>query len=295
MVFVDLGHASAIMPPPEQIPNERYVPGARMKMFLVSVNMTPKGPEVIVSRAHTEMVRRLFAIEVPEISAASVEIKAIAREAGSRTKIAVFSNQKNIDPVGSCVGQRGTRVQTVISELGGEKIDIVEWSDDPIKFISNSLSPAKILSIKTNQAEKSAIAEVREDQMSLAIGRGGQNVRLAAKLTGWRIDIVAEGQNLEERMKEREALAAAKDGSGTQPATTEAVQPETTPVEGSSSEPETAKAPAPDQSESAPVEVGQSPPEPVEVAKNDSSVPEEKSVHSDVTPSTPEASDSTTK
>ncbi|MBI5404694.1 MAG: transcription termination/antitermination protein NusA [Candidatus Kerfeldbacteria bacterium] len=211
LVFVDLGHASAIMPPPEQVTNERYNPGERIKVYLVSVNTTPKGPEIIVSRSHPEMVRKLFAIEVPEISAGSVEIKAVAREAGSRTKIAVFSSQKNIDPVGSCVGQRGTRVQTVISELGGEKIDIIEWSDDPVKFISNALSPAKILSIKTNLDEQSAIAEVREDQMSLAIGRGGQNVRLAAKLTGWKIDIVGEGQNLEDRMKEREALAAAKD------------------------------------------------------------------------------------
>ncbi len=211
MVFVDLGHASAIMPPPEQISSERYNSGERLKVFLVSVNMTPKGPELVVSRSHPEMVRKLFAIEVPEISAGSVEIRGVAREAGSRTKIAVFSNQKNIDPVGSCVGQRGTRVQTVIGELGGEKIDIIEWSDDPVKFISNALSPAKILSIKTNPEDKSAIAEVREDQMSLAIGRGGQNVRLAAKLSGWKIDIVGEGQNLEDRMKEREALAAAKE------------------------------------------------------------------------------------
>ncbi len=212
LVFVDLGRATAIMPPPEQIGNERYQPGERQKVFLVSVNTTPKGPEIVVSRSHPEMVRKLFAIEVPEISAGSVEIRAIAREAGSRTKIAVFSNQKNIDPVGSCVGQRGTRVQTVINELGGEKIDIIEWSDDPIKFISNALSPAKILSIKTNPDERSAIAEVREDQMSLAIGRNGQNVRLAAKLTGWKIDIVGEGQDLEARMKEREAMAAAKSG-----------------------------------------------------------------------------------
>ncbi len=216
LVFVDLGHAAAIMPPPEQIQSERYQPGQRIKVYLVSVNTTPKGPELIVSRSHPEIVRKLFAIEVPEISAGSVEIKAIAREAGSRTKIAVVSTQKNIDPVGSCVGQRGTRVQTVISELGGEKIDIIEWSDDPVKFISNALSPAKILSIKTNEDEHSAITEVREDQMSLAIGRSGQNVRLAAKLTGWKIDIVGEGQNLEDRMKEREALAAAKE-DGTEP------------------------------------------------------------------------------
>lgn len=212
LVFVDLGHSTAIIPPPEQVSSERYQPGQRIKVYLVSVNTTPKGPEIVISRSHPEMVRKLFAIEVPEISAGSVEIKAIAREAGSRTKIAVFSNQKNIDPVGSCVGQRGTRVQTVIGELGGEKIDIVEWSDDPVKFISNALSPAKILSIKVNPEAQSAIAEVRDDQMSLAIGRNGQNVRLAAKLTGWKIDIVGEGQNLEDRLREREAMAAAKSG-----------------------------------------------------------------------------------
>jgi N utilization substance protein A len=253
LVFVDLGHATSIMPPPEQVASERYQPGQRIKVFLVSVNTTPKGPEIVVSRSHPEMVRKLFAIEVPEISAGSVEIKAIAREAGSRTKTAVFSNQKNIDPVGSCVGQRGTRVQTVIGELGGEKIDIIEWSDDPIKFISNALSPAKILSIKVNPEDKSAIAEVREDQMSLAIGRNGQNVRLAAKLTGWKIDIVGEGQNLEDRRREREAMAAAKEGGTTtagpasEEPSTEATPatsaeapaaPETTPVAEQPAEPE---------------------------------------------------------
>lgn len=265
LVFVDLGHASAIMPPPEQVSSERYNPGERQKVYLVSVNTTPKGPEIVVSRSHPEMVRKLFAIEVPEISAGSVEIKAVAREAGSRTKIAVFSSQKNIDPVGSCVGQRGTRVQTVISELGGEKIDIIEWSDDPIKFISNALSPAKILSIKTNEEEKSAIAEVREDQMSLAIGRGGQNVRLAAKLTGWKIDIVGEGQNLEDRMKEREALAAAKetgeaDGETGKPAEAELVESDSaataetssesaeTPVEAPAAQPDEPVEAAPDES-----------------------------------------------
>jgi N utilization substance protein A len=140
-------------------------------------------------------VRKLFSFEVPEIASGAVEIVAIAREAGSRTKIAVRSIEANIDPVGSCVGQRGTRVQTVISELGGEKIDIIEYADDPVKFIINSLAPAKILSVKTMAEEKIALAEVKEDQLSLAIGRGGQNVRLAARLTGWKIDIVKEGGN----------------------------------------------------------------------------------------------------
>lgn len=192
MVLIDLGHATAIMPPHEQVQREHYRPGDRIKVFLVSVNMTPKGPEVVVSRAHAEMVRNLFTVEVPELQNGSVDIKGIAREAGLRTKIAVWSEQKNIDPVGSLVGQRGTRVQTVISELGGEKIDIIEWSDDPVKYITNALSPAKVISIKLNDEEHSAVAEVKDDQLSLAIGKAGQNVRLAAKLTGWKIDLVGE-------------------------------------------------------------------------------------------------------
>lgn len=193
MVLFDLGHTTAIMPPSEQISREQYVPGTRLKVFILSVNASQKGPEVVISRAHPEMVRKLFSLEVPEVNSGSVEIRAVAREAGSRTKIAVLSHQKNIDPVGSCVGQRGTRVQTIISELGGEKIDIIEWSDDPVKFLSNALSPAKVISIKLDASTHTATAEVRDDQLSLAIGRAGQNVRLAAKLTGWKIDIVGEG------------------------------------------------------------------------------------------------------
>ncbi len=194
VVLVDLGHTTGIMPPQEQIREENYRSGQRMKFYLVSVNATSKGPEIIVSRAHPNMVKKMFTQEVPEIQSGAIEIKAIGREAGSRTKIAVNSNQKNIDPIGSCVGQRGSRVQTIINELGGEKVDIVEYNEDPVKFIINSLSPAKILSVKLNHKEKSALAEVKEDQLSLAIGKGGQNVRLSAKLSGWRIDIVAEGQ-----------------------------------------------------------------------------------------------------
>jgi N utilization substance protein A len=204
MMLVDIGHTTAIMPPAEQVRQERYSPGQRVKIYLVAVNETPKGPEIIVSRAHPEMVKKLFYLEVPEIASGAVEIKAVAREAGSRTKIAVATNQKNIDPVGSCVGQRGSRVQTIISELGGEKIDIVEWDDDPVKFISNALSPAKVLSVKLNEQDKTAIAEVKEDQLSLAIGKGGQNVRLSARLTGWKIDIVGEGQKTRQAPKVEE-------------------------------------------------------------------------------------------
>jgi len=192
MVLVDLGPATALLPPSEQTPRERYVSGQRYKFFVVTVNTTPKGPEIILSRSHVEMVKKLFYLEVPEVGNGSVEIKSIAREAGSRIKIAVATNQKNIDPVGSCVGQRGSRVQTIISEIGGEKIDIVEWDEDPIKFITNALSPAKVLNVKINEEEKIALVEVKEDQLSLAIGKAGQNVRLSAKLTGWRIDIVSD-------------------------------------------------------------------------------------------------------
>jgi len=203
VILVDLGQTTGFMPPGEQIMNERYQPGSRLKVYVVSVNQTTKGPEIIVSRAHPDMVKRLFTLEVPEISAGTVEIKAVAREAGSRTKIAVKSNQKNIDPVGSCVGQRGSRVQTVISELGGEKIDIIEYSEDTVEFITNALSPAKIIHIKLEEENKIAKAEVKEDQLSLAIGKAGQNVRLAARLTGWKIDIVGEGKKVEKKSEEK--------------------------------------------------------------------------------------------
>jgi len=192
LVMFDIGHTMAIMPPSEQLPTEQYRAGARIKVYIVSVNATTKGPEIVVSRTHPEMVKKLFATEVPEIQNNTVEIKAVAREAGFRSKIAVTSLQPNIDPIGSCVGQRGSRVQTVINELGGEKIDIIEWSEDSITFIGNSLSPAKVIAINLDQEQHTALVEVKEDQLSLAIGKSGQNVRLAAKLTGWRIDIVGE-------------------------------------------------------------------------------------------------------
>lgn len=193
MVLVDLGQATAIMPPQEQIPDDHYMPGQRVKIYLISITKTTKGPEITVSRSHPEMVKKLFTFEVPEIANGAIEIKAVAREAGSRSKIAVESKERNIDPVGSCVGQRGTRVQTVISELGGEKIDIIEYDPDPVQYITNALSPAKILRVELDEKERRAKAVVKEDQLSLAIGKTGQNVRLSAKLTGWRIDIMKEG------------------------------------------------------------------------------------------------------
>ncbi|MFA6382601.1 MAG: transcription termination factor NusA [Candidatus Buchananbacteria bacterium] len=192
LVLIDLGRITALLPPEEQIRSESYVPGAHFKLYIISVNTTTKGPEIIVSRAHPEIVRKLFALEIPEIASGVVVIKSISREAGSRSKIAVWTDQENIDPIGSCIGQRGARIQTIISELKGEKVDIIKYSDDPTEFIANALSPAKIIEIKTKAEEKTATAKVAEDQLSLAIGKAGQNVRLAAKLTGWKIDIIAD-------------------------------------------------------------------------------------------------------
>ena len=189
LVLIDLGHVTALMPPEEQIDKEKYTPGARLKFYVKEVTMTTKGPQVIVSRAHPEILRKLFTFEIPEVSNGVVEIKGIAREAGSRSKVAVFTKDENIDPIGSCIGQRGARIQSIINELGGEKVDIIEWNDDLTKLIANSLSPAKISEIKLNEEEKAAYITVKPDQLSLAIGRGGQNVRLAAKLTGWKINI----------------------------------------------------------------------------------------------------------
>ena len=173
----------------DQIPGERYRIGDRLKVYIVKVEMTSKGPMVVLSRSHPSLVKKLFEMEVPEIATGVVEIKAIAREAGSRTKIAVATTQDSVDPIGSCVGQKGTRVGTVISEINGEKIDIIEWSSDPAVLISNALSPAKVVSVEIKEETKESKVIVPNDQLSLAIGRGGQNVRLAARLSGWKIDV----------------------------------------------------------------------------------------------------------
>ncbi|HEY4511755.1 MAG TPA: transcription termination factor NusA [Candidatus Paceibacterota bacterium] len=188
-IFIDLGRATGFLPYEEQIPGERYRQGERIRAYLFAVEDSPKGIMLRLSRSHPKFLEALFKIEAPEISNGSVEVKAIAREAGSRSKIAVASNDPHIDPIGSLVGGRGVRVTTVMSELHGEKIDIIEWSADPQKFIASSLSPAKVLGIEINKEENKAMVKVAEDQQSLAIGKGGQNVRLAAKLTGWKIDI----------------------------------------------------------------------------------------------------------
>ena len=192
-IFFDIGKTLGVLPKEEQIPGEFYRPGQRLKVFIVKVEENPKGPLIFLSRAYPKLVSKLFELEVPEISAGTVTIKSIAREAGSRSKIAVASTMEGVDPIGSMVGQRGTRVMAVINELGGEKIDIIQWSDDPEKYIANSLSPAKALEVKIMPKNK-ALVIVPEDQLSLAIGKEGQNVRLAAKLTGWKIDVRAPGQ-----------------------------------------------------------------------------------------------------
>lgn len=188
-IFVDMGRATGLLPYEEQIPGERFAQGERVRAYLYRVEETPRGVFLRLSRSHPKFLEKLFAQEAPEIANGAVEIKAIAREAGYRSKVAAFSKDDHVDPVGSMVGQRGVRVSTITSELGGEKIDIIEWSPDQKKFIEDALSPAKIMSVTLDEETHEAKVEVAEDQQSLAIGRGGQNVRLAAKLTGWKIDI----------------------------------------------------------------------------------------------------------
>ncbi len=192
-VYVDFNRATGILPVEEQIPGEYFQQGGRIRAYLYSVEDSPRGINLRLSRTHPKFIEKLFSVEAPEIQSGIVEIKSVAREAGARSKIAVHSNDEHIDAVGSCVGQKGTRVNTITSELGGEKIDIIPWSEDPKVFVTNALSPAKVLSIDIDDKEHKATVEVTEDQLSLAIGKGGQNVRLAAKLTGWRIDIKGDG------------------------------------------------------------------------------------------------------
>lgn len=189
-LFIDMGRAVGIIPYEEQIPSEHYKQGERIRAYLYAVEESPKGIMLKLSRSHPKFLEKLFEVEAPEIAQKVVVVKAVAREAGARSKIAVHSVDSHIDPIGSLVGQRGVRVSTVMSELGGEKIDIIEWSENPAKFIEEALSPAKIQSMELIKEENRAIVKVSEDQQSLAIGKGGQNVRLAAKLTGWKIDII---------------------------------------------------------------------------------------------------------
>lgn len=201
-MFIDLGRATGILPYEEQIPGERYRQGERLRAYLYSVEENQRGTFLRMSRSHPDFLKKLFEMEVPELASGAVEIKVVAREAGSRSKIAVVSHDEHIDPVGSLVGQRGVRVATVMGELGGEKIDIIEWSEDSKEFIEEALSPAKVLNVEIDEEEQKATVEVAEDQQSLAIGKGGQNVRLAAKLTGWRIDIHSLGGDTTEEKEE---------------------------------------------------------------------------------------------
>ncbi|MBR2214916.1 MAG: transcription termination/antitermination protein NusA [Selenomonadaceae bacterium] len=205
-VLIDLGKTEAVLAPAEQIPGETYVHGKKIKAYVTEVKKTNKGPQVVLSRTHPNLVRRLFELEVPELQEGVVEIKAVAREPGSRSKIAVYSESPDIDPLGACLGQKGLRVQAVVDELGSEKIDIVKWNPDSAKYIANALSPCAVVSVAVNEAEKVSRVIVPDDKLSLGIGKEGQNARLAAKLTGWKIDIKsvsqAEGEVLSEGMNE---------------------------------------------------------------------------------------------
>lgn len=201
-IFVDLGKIEGVLSVNEQIPGEVYNPGDRIKVVILEVKNTGKGASIMLSRSHPNLVKRLFELEVPEIHDGTIEINSISREAGSRSKIAVFSHDPNVEPIGSCVGNKGNRVKNIIDEINQEKVDIIIYEKNPEKFIANSLGPAKIVKVTANEKEKTAVAVVPDNQLSLAIGKEGQNVRLAAKLTGWKIDIISESQEIERSEEE---------------------------------------------------------------------------------------------
>ncbi|MEE8420600.1 MAG: transcription termination factor NusA [Dehalococcoidales bacterium] len=226
-IFVDLGRTEAILPAAEQVRTERYRVGQRIKVYILQVVRTPKGPRVVVSRSHPNLLRRLFEMEVPEVFSGTVEIKSIAREAGFRSKVAVAARQDGIDPVGCCVGLRGIRIQNIVNELNGEKIDVIQWNPDSAVFITNALSPAQILRVKLNKEDVIATVIVPDRQLSLAIGKEGQNARLAAKLTGWRIDI--KSATVAEAEKEPEVEPAAAPEEKAEAAVAEATE-EAAPV-----------------------------------------------------------------
>ncbi|PUU93967.1 transcription termination factor NusA [Halanaerobium sp.] len=216
-ILIDMGKTEALLPPSEQIAGERYEIGERIKLYVVEVSTTNKGPRILVSRTHPGLLKRLFEIEVPEIFQGLVEIKAVAREAGQRSKMAVSSTDSQVDPVGACVGPKGMRVQAVVDQLNNEKIDIVKWDDNPEVFVANALNPAEVVSVNINKSDKIAEVVVPDFQLSLAIGKEGQNARLAAKLTGWKVDIKkeseveAEPENIEEIEKSAAELAESLD------------------------------------------------------------------------------------
>ena len=208
-VILEMGKAEAILPPKEQVDSDRYYHGQRLKVYLMEIRREERGPRLIASRTHKQLILRLFEMEVPEIYNGTVEIKSIAREPGLRTKVAVTARQEGIDPVGSCVGMRGIRIQNIVNELNGEKIDVVQWSGDPKDFIANALSPAQVVEVQLREDDHAAAVIVPDKQLSLAIGKEGQNVRLAAKLTGWRIDIKSASALLDEERAAAEAREAA--------------------------------------------------------------------------------------
>ena len=208
-VFVDIGRAEAVLMATEQLPTEEYNYGDTLRAYIIEVKRTARGPQIMLSRTHPGLLKKLFELQVPEMQEGVVEIKSIAREAGSRSKVAVWSSEERVDPIGACVGPHYMRVQAVVDELAGEKIDIVKWSDDPATYIANSLNPAKVISVAVNEAEKVSRVIVPDYQLSLAIGKEGQNARLAAKLTGWKIDIKSESQAQE--LLEAEAADAPAD------------------------------------------------------------------------------------
>ncbi|MGO4887741.1 transcription termination factor NusA [Anaerobacillus sp. MEB173] len=193
-IYVDLGKVEALLPLSEQMPNEQYRHNDRIKAFITKVEKTTKGPQILISRTHPGLLKRLFELEVPEIYDGTVEIKSVSREAGDRSKIAVHATDPDVDPVGSCVGPKGQRVQTIVNELKGEKIDIVRWSEDPVEYVANALSPSKVLEVRVDEEQKMTQVIVPDYQLSLAIGKRGQNARLAAKLTGWKIDIKSQSE-----------------------------------------------------------------------------------------------------
>lgn len=205
-IYVSLGKIEALLPQSEQMPNEQYKPHDRIKVYITKVEKTTKGPQIYVSRTHPGLLKRLFEKEVPEIYDGTVELKSVAREAGDRSKISVHSEYAEVDPVGSCVGPKGQRVQAVVNELKGEKIDIVRWSNDPVEFVANALSPSKVVDVIVDENEKATTVIVPDYQLSLAIGKRGQNARLAAKLTGWKIDIKSQSEAEQEGMVVKVAM-----------------------------------------------------------------------------------------
>lgn len=231
-IYVNIGRVEAIMPLGEQIPSEQFEPDQRIKVYVAKVDKTSKGPQIVVSRAHNDFLRRLFEQEVPEIYDGTVEVMAIAREAGDRAKVAVRSRDKNIDPVGTCVGPRGQRVQAIVNELNGENMDIIEWNEDPVVFIQNALSPAQVLKVDFNEEAHACIVVVPDNQLSLAIGKRGQNARLAARLTTYKIDIKSES-SYADYLEEQAALAleaqaaaeAAQDQDSKDDSVVEAIDP----------------------------------------------------------------------